>query len=78
VSATALAARARGPLGDVLAGADHWKYAPAPRYFAAHAADLARLACASVPGAARVEVAIDRRAASDAPVETSSAARRCP
>jgi hypothetical protein len=78
VSATALAAGVRDALGDVLAGADHWKYAPAPHYFAAHVADLARLACARLPGISRVRVTIDRRAASDAPLETSSAARPCP
>jgi hypothetical protein len=78
VSATALAALAGGSLGDVLAGADHWKLVPAPRYLSAHLQEIASLACSAVRGAKRVEVKIDLRVSLDAPVESSSAERRCP
>jgi hypothetical protein len=78
VSATALATRARGTLADGLAGGDRWQYLPASSYLSVHVDGLAGLACASVAGAARVEVDVDRRPSLDAPIETSRAVRRCP
>jgi len=78
LSPTALAARAGGELGNTLSGTDRWKHVMAPRYLADHIGDLTRLACSAAPGAARVRVEVDRRAAADAPVITASATRSCP
>jgi len=78
VSPTALAARAGGTLGDALAGSDRWKLAPSDRLLASHVGELAELACVAARGAARVEVRLERRASSGAPLQTSIADRSCP
>ncbi len=78
IAPTALAARAGGILGHLLAGSDHWVTSPRTEFLADHLNDLGRIACQVARNAARVEIGIDRRATRDAPIETRRAVVACP
>jgi hypothetical protein len=76
VSATELAARARGEAAVFLAGSERWKRAPHGPTIARHAPDLTALACAAT-GAARSRVTVEFRMNLDDPVRTVRAERAC-
>jgi hypothetical protein len=76
ISATELAARARGEAAVFLAGSERWRRAPHGPTLARHVPDLTALACAA-PGAARARVTVEFRMNLDDPVRTVHAEGAC-
>jgi hypothetical protein len=61
-----------------LSGAEHFRQGPMVNAFAANLDGLAKLACRTVPGAARASVTLDSRGNLDAPVLSRFAEVSCP
>jgi hypothetical protein len=77
VSPTALAARAHGAARHHLAGAERWLSFPRSDILAAHAGDLAHLACVAEPAAVRARIDVERRRRLDGPIDVSTAEVGC-
>jgi hypothetical protein len=78
VPATALAARAGGSVGDVLAGSERWRFSPYGRLVRTRLEQVAALACRARGGSRAATVRLDERRTLDAPVVTTSASVACP
>lgn len=74
---TAIAAHARGSIGDVLAGSEDWRFAPFGSLVRRRLAQVAALACETVPHSQQARVTLDERRTLDAPVRTTIATSAC-
>jgi hypothetical protein len=78
VAATAVAARAGGTIGDVLAGSEAWRFAPFGSLIRRRLDQVAAIACTTSQQARWARVTLDERPTLDAPVHTTTATRSCP
>ena len=78
VAATAVAARAGGTIGDVLAGSEAWRFAPFGALIRRRLDQVAALACTTDPQARQARVALDERTTLDSLVRTTTSTRPCP
>ena len=78
VAATAVAARAGGTIGDVLAGSETWRFAPFGPLIRGRLGQVAALACAASSQSRHARVTLDERRTLDAPVRTTVVTRPCP
>ena len=67
VPPTAVAARAGGSIGDLLAGSEEWRFAPFGPLLHRRIDQIATLSCTARPGSARARVIIEERDTLDAP-----------
>ena len=74
---TAVAAHARGSIGDVLAGSEDWRFAPFGSLVRRRLDQVATLACEAVPGSRRARVTLEERRTLDAPARTTLATADC-
>jgi len=78
VAATALAARAGGTIGDVLAGSEAWHFAPFGPLVRRRLDQVAAIACTTSSQSHQVRVTLDERRTLDSPVRTTTVTRPCP
>jgi|SRR6478672_8532950 len=74
---TAIAAHARGSIGDVLAGSEDWRFAPFGSLVRRRLDQVASLACETVPRARHAQVTLEERRTLNAPVLTTTATAAC-
>jgi hypothetical protein len=77
VPPTAIAAHARGSIGDVLAGSEDWRFAPFGSLVRRRLDQVAALACETIPHSREARVTLDERQTLDAAVRTTTAACTC-
>jgi hypothetical protein len=78
VAPTAIAARAGGTIGDVLAGSEVWRFAPFGALIRRHLEQVAALACATSRRSREARVTLDERRTLDASVRTTTVTKACP
>jgi hypothetical protein len=78
ISATALAARAGGTIGHVLAGSEAWRFAPFGGLVRRRLDQLAAVACTTSSQSHEARVTLDERRMLDSPVRTTTVTRPCP
>jgi hypothetical protein len=78
IAATAVAARAGGTIGDVLAGSEAWRFAPFGSLIRRRLDQIAAIACATSAQARSARVTLDERRTLDSPIRTTMATRSCP
>jgi hypothetical protein len=78
VAATAVAARAGGTIGDVLAGSEAWRFAPFGALVRRRLDQVAALACTTSSQSHVARVTLDERRTLDSPVRTTAVTRPCP
>ena len=74
---TAIAAHARGSIGDVLAGSEDWRFAPFGSLIRRRLDQVAALACETIPRSRQARVTLEERRTLDAPVRTTTATAGC-
>ena len=77
VPPTAIAAHVRGSIGDVVAGSEDWRFAPFGSLIRRRLAQVAALACETIPHSRSAQVTLDERRTLDAPVRTTTAISAC-
>jgi len=77
VPPTAVAATARGSIGDVLAGTEDWRFGPFGSIVRRRLDQVAALACGAAPGSRRAAVTLEERRTLDAPIRTTTAVAAC-
>jgi hypothetical protein len=78
VPATAVAARAAGTIGDVLAGSESWRFAPFGPLVRRRLDQVAALACTTTSQSREARLILDERRTLDSPVRTTTVTRLCP
>lgn len=77
VPPTAVAAHARGSIGDLLAGSEDWRFAPFGSLIRRRLEQVATLACGTIVKSREARVTLDERSTLDAPVRTTTATAAC-
>jgi hypothetical protein len=78
IAATGVAARARGTIGDVLAGSEAWRFAPFGALVRRRLDQVAALACTASSQSRGARVTLYERRTLDSPVRTTTVTRSCP
>jgi len=78
VAATAVAARAGGTIGDVLAGSEVWRFAPFGALVRRRLDQVAALACTTSSQSHSARVTLYELRTLDAPIRTTTMTRACP
>jgi hypothetical protein len=78
VPPTAVAARAEGTVGNLLAGSEEWRFAPFGPLLRQRINQIATLSCGARAGSHRILVTLEERRTLDAPVRISDETVVCP
>jgi hypothetical protein len=77
IAPTAVAARAGGTIGDILAGSEGWRYAPFGALVRRRLDEVAAFSCRTAPPNGQARVTLDERRTLDAPVRTTTVTWSC-